>query len=89
MLSLSRHQPRRSFWSARSTILREKRRHDPRPCGIHTLESLSRGVPGLELAAEPDREPELMRIRRPSLSNLGGTPGSDDHDRFMLVGRGD
>ena len=41
----------------------------------------------MELAAEPDREPELMRIRRPSLSNLGGTPGSDDHDRFIFVGR--
>lgn len=54
----------------------------------HTLLSLGRGVPGVELAADPGRDAdELTRIRRPSLSNLGGTPGSDDQDRFRGEGR--
>lgn len=53
---------------------------------------MRRGVPGVELAAEPAREAgreagELMRMRRPSLSNFGGAPGSEDQARFIAVGR--
>lgn len=38
-------------------------------------------MPGIELAAEPDFG-ELMRMRRPILSNLGCVPASDDHARL-------
>lgn len=61
---------------------------DARSKSSSTFESLGRGVPGMELAADPGLDPEeLMRIRLPSLSNLGGTVGSEDHDLFMLDGR--
>ena len=47
-----------------------------------TSESPRRGVPGVELLAEPDQDPaELTRIRRPNLSNLGWEPGSADQFR--------
>lgn len=39
------------------------------------------GVPGEELAADPDLG-ELMRMRRPILSNLGCMAASEDHARL-------
>lgn len=38
-------------------------------------------MPGVELAADPDLG-ELMRMRRPILSNLGCMAASDDHARL-------
>lgn len=38
-------------------------------------------MPGVELAADPDLG-ELMRMRRPILSNLGCIAASDDHARL-------
>lgn len=57
---------------------------------VLTSESPRRGVPGVELLAEPDQDPaELTRIRRPNLSNLGCEPGSADQARRTAVGRWD
>lgn len=54
-------------------------------------ESPRRGVPGIELAADPLRDCVLlMRMRRPNLSNLGvGAAGSVDQARFVTDGRDD
>lgn len=55
-----------------------------------TSESPRRGVPGVELLAEPDQDPaELTRMRRPNLSNLGCEPGSADQVRRTADGRWD
>ena len=84
MLGRGRHHPRNT--TCQQSCSRRNTEANTRVA--LTSESPRRGVPGIELVAEPDREPdELMRMRRPSLSNLGGGPVSLDHPRCMAVGR--
>lgn len=62
-----------------------------RGCGsILTSEPPPRGVPGMEFVLDEGRDKlgELMRMRRPSLSNLGRPACSVDQLRRMAGGRG-